>query len=134
MAYGLTWTAHGIEVKYTGALVAEEMLACHWQIATDSRFDDLRSVIIDTLQVASTSLTRSDVEEIDAFLRGPSLSNPNVQVAVVATHPGVIQALSWYDAIQDRAFDVLLCGSVEAARRLFKIIAPTFRPRGSARK
>ena len=61
-----------------------------------------------------------DVEQIDAFLQGPAVTNPNIRVAFAATHPDVLRALSFYGSLADRAFKEVVCASVPAARRAIR--------------
>ncbi|URI07926.1 hypothetical protein MW290_04895 [Aquincola tertiaricarbonis] len=130
MPYELSWEPRGVVVTYSGNLLHEELLERHQQIAADARFDDLRYAIVDTLPTQSLSLSRADVEEVDAFLRGPACTNPNIRVVFVATHPDVLRALADYDAMADRAFKEVVCGSAQAARDLIGAGASDFRPRG----
>lgn len=124
MPFELGWEPYGVVVTYSGAPLAAEVLACHRQIAADLRFDELRYAIVDTRPIRSLSFSRADVEEIDAFLQGPACTNPRLRVAIVATHPDVLRALSYYGAMADRAFKEVVCESVEAARRVLGAVAP----------
>ncbi len=120
MPFELAWEPRGVVVTYSGLLVADEILECHRRIAADLRFDDLRFAIVDTLPVRSVSLSREDVEQIDAFLQGPAVTNANIRVAFAATHPDVLRALSFYGSLADRAFQEVVCASVPAARRAIR--------------
>lgn len=117
MPFELAWEPRGVVITYSGFLVPEEILECHRRIAADARFDDLRFAIVDTLPVESISLSRADVGEIDAFLRGPARTNPNIRVALVVTHPDVRRALLFYDGLVDRTFKAVVFRSVLDARR-----------------
>lgn len=130
MPFELAWEPRGVVITYSGLIVAEDVLECHRRIAADVRFDDLRYAIVDTLPVRSISLSGADVEEIDAFLRGPACTNPSIRVAFVATHPNVQRALKYYGALADRAFQVVVCESLPAARRQLDASSRSFGPRG----
>ena len=127
MPFEHCWESRGVVITYSGTLMAEDVLECHRQIAGDPRFDDLRYAIVDTLPVQSVSFSRPEVEEIDAFLRGPAWTNPNIQVVIVATVPAVLRVLSYYDVIADRSYKALVCPSAELARQM--VVGKTVEPR-----
>jgi hypothetical protein len=85
--FELAWEPRGVVVTYSGLLVADEILECHRRIAADLRFDDLRFAIVDTLPVRSVSLSRADVEQIDAFLQGPAVTNPAFELPLPRPTP-----------------------------------------------
>ncbi len=126
--YEIAWSPRGVVVTYSGEPLADEVRSV---IAADPKFDELRFAIVDTLRVRSIALPFADVELIEAFLHGPACTNPNVTIVFVANHPDVLAALSAYDAIPDRAFKQVVCGSVEDARASIDHRRPEFRPRGS---
>lgn len=129
MPFELAWEPRGVVITYSGMIVAEEVLDCHRRIAADARFDDLRYAIVDTLPVRSISMSDADVEEIDAYLRGPAFTNPNIAVAFVATLPDVLRALTYYDALADHAFQGVVCESLPVARRQLAASSRSFGPR-----
>lgn len=118
MPFGLEWETRGLLITYSGALPAREILQCHERIASDLRFDGLRFAIVDTHAVTSLMLTRADLEEIDAFLRGPAITNSNIRIVFVATDPSVLQVLEAYAGIADRSYRFAVCTSVAAARAM----------------
>lgn len=115
MPFGLSWQASGVVVRYWGRVTLDDVLECHRRIAGDSRFDDLRSALVETLAVESIALGPVEIEQIDAFLKGPAWTNPNITAVFVATHPELIRALALYDAIADHSYTTVVCPSVEAA-------------------
>ena len=120
-------------ITHSGMLVAEDVLECHRRIAADVRFDDLRYAIVDTLPVRSISLSSAEVEEVDAFLRGPACTNPSIRVAFVASLPDVLRALAYYDGLADHAFQGVVCESLTVARRQLEARSRSFWPRGTGR-
>lgn len=116
MPYEIFWEPRGVFVSCAGMLLPAEMLECHEQITRDRRFDSLRHLICDTLRVSAASIGKADVEHINAFLKGPAMTNPHIQVVFVASHPDVLRALSLYEAVPDRSYEVVVCSSMKAAR------------------
>lgn len=106
----------------------DAVLASHAAIAADPRFDALRFAIVDTMLVDEVALVESDVEQINAFLVGPSITNPDILVVVVALHPEVLRFLALYAQFPDRAYDLQACSSMASARQVIAE-SPSFRPR-----
>lgn len=116
MPFDLAWEARGLVIRYSGNLMATDVLACHERIAADPRFDDLRFAIVDASSVQAPTATRAEIEVIEAFLRGPAMTNTAISVVVVAAEPSVLAALSTYNAITDRAYRITVCDSLSQAR------------------
>jgi hypothetical protein len=131
MPFNLNWEPHGVVVGYYGTVTTREVMMCHEEIAATPGFDDLRFAIVDTLLVTAVVIGDSDIPLINAFLRGPSLTNPNIGVVFVATHPDVLRVLSLYDAVYPRAYQQTVSCSAEAARELIERSKPDFRPKAS---
>jgi len=87
-------------------------------MAADPRFDNLRFMIVDTLPVEGVTLIESDVVQINAFLTGPALTNPNILAVVIALHPAVLRFVAVYAQLPDRRYDVRVCSSMVSARQL----------------
>lgn len=125
--YDHHWEPRGIVITYRGDLVLDMVLASHAAVAADSRFDALRFAIVDTVLVDKVALVESDIAQINAFLVGPSITNPDILVLVVARHPEVSRFLDRYAQFPDRAYDLQTCSSMESARQVIAT-SPSFRP------
>ena len=118
MPFNHCWEPTGIVTTYRGDLVLEEVLESHQRMAADPRFDDLRFMIVDTLPVERVALIESDVVQINAFLTGPALTNPNIFAVVIALHPAVLRFVAVYAQLPDRRYDMRVCSSMVSARQL----------------
>lgn len=118
MPFDHCWEPSGITITYRGDLVLEEVLESHERMGADPRFDDLKFMIGDTLRVERVALIESDVVQINAFLTGPSLTNPNILVVVIAVHPDVLRSVALYAQLPDRRYDMRVCSSMVSARQL----------------
>lgn len=121
MPFDLAWEVRGLLIRYTGNLMASDVLACHERIAADPRFDDLRFAIVDASSVQALTATSAEIELIEAFLRGPAMTNRSISVVFVATEPSVLAALGTYNAISDRAYRITVCDSLSEARALLGV-------------
>jgi len=110
------WESRGIVITHRGELGLDMVLASHAAIAADPRFDALRFAIVDTVLVDKVALIESDIAQINAFLVGPSITNPDILILVVARHPEVLRLLDRYAQFPDRAYDLQTRSSMEAVR------------------
>lgn len=118
MPFNHCWEPTGIVTNYRDDLVLEEVLESHRIMASDPRFDDLKFMIVDTLPVERVALIESDAVQINAFLTGPALTNPNIFVVFIALHPAVLRFVAVYAQLPDRRYDVRVCSSMVSARQL----------------
>lgn len=116
MPFDLAWETRGLVIRYSGSLTASDVVACNERIAADPRFDDLRFVLVDARSVQALTATSAEIELIDAFLRGPAMTNAAISVVFVATAPSVLAALGTYNAISDHAYRIAVCESLSEAQ------------------
>lgn len=115
MPFDLEWEMRGLVIRYSGSLMPSDVVACHERVAAAPRFDDLRFAIVDARSVQALTATGAEIEPIEAFLRGPAMTNAAISVVFVATEPSVLAALGTYNAICDR--DTGSLSAIRSARR-----------------
>ena len=93
MAFEIAWEPRGVCKRYFGYVTDEELLQSLIKVESDHRFDTLRFVINDFLEVESFAVTEDNVLLIAAIDKAASLTNPNIGIAIVATDMQ-IQALA----------------------------------------
>jgi hypothetical protein len=85
MAYENTWEQNGVVKRFTGFLTAAEFIKSAEDVGADPRFDNLRFVINDFLNVVGNDICEDTVKYIGAMHAGRAFTNPNIWVAFVAT-------------------------------------------------
>lgn len=93
MPYSLTWEPFGVYRRYLGDVTIAERRTSFDAICGDRRFDDLRYVITDYLDVAGYEITTEATAEIAALHVGPLRTNPCIEIAAVATRPDIVAAI-----------------------------------------
>lgn len=84
MAFTISWEPpHGAYKKFTGHLSDEELVRSVANTYGDPRFDDLRYVIDDFLDVESYSVLEDTVLYVAAMDGAAARSNPDIAVAIV---------------------------------------------------
>jgi hypothetical protein len=97
MSYEIIWESPQRVVKrHFGHLTSNDVLAANTEIEADPRFDSLRCVINDFLGCTGVTISTPEVAEVAAIDRSAAITNPNIRIAMVATHPEVVAAANAY--------------------------------------
>lgn len=93
MAFEIAWELRGVCKRFFGHVTDEELMQSLIKVESDHRFDTLRFVINDFLEVEGFAVTEDNVLLLAAIDKAAALTNPNIVIAVVATD-AQIQALA----------------------------------------
>lgn len=96
MAYELIWEPRGVVKRFTGKVSDQDMLQSVVDTEADPRFDALRFVINDFLEIQQITTSLQVVEEISIMDAGAAFSNSRIKVAVVTTSVDVINLSTAY--------------------------------------
>lgn len=96
MGYEIIWEARGVVKQFSGHVTGKQLLQAGLVTEADSRFDGLRYVINDFLDSTGFSITAEDVDEIVAIDEAASRTNKAISIAVVATHPDIVDLANQY--------------------------------------
>ena len=90
MGYELTWERKGVYKHFTGVVKGQDYLRIQTEVFGDPRFDQLRYVINDLLDVEAFDFALEDAEYAAAYNRGPSYTRPRLDVAYITTDPNIV--------------------------------------------
>jgi len=96
MGYEIIWEPRGVVKRFFGEVTSDDMLKSVADSEGDSRFDELRFVINDFLDITAVSSSHHDVEEIAAIDSIAAVTNPRIKVAIVTTSPVVKEMAEGY--------------------------------------
>ncbi len=116
MSYEIYWEPHGVIKRFFGHVTSDELVQSVVEIEKDARFDTLRYCINDFLGISGISSSTRDVEEISVIDKGASLTNPRINIAVVAISPDVLALASEYANSSLNAYPTKLFSSLDDAR------------------
>lgn len=120
MGFELQWERYGVVKRYFGDVTADELVQPVLLTHADARFDELRYVINDCLDVASVRVdgdaTKDVVEEIAIHDKGASATNPRIRVAIVATEPSLVALAKAYIASPLNTFPTRIFATMRDAR------------------
>ena len=102
--------------RFFGYVSRKEMLQTVIDTESDPRFDDLRFVINDFLDVRNISVSSDDVEYISAVDRAAAATNPNIRIAVVANRPEIIALADQYANSPMNAYPTRIFATLAEAR------------------
>ena len=99
MSYINTWEKDGVYRKYSHRVTGQEVIQALQDVHGDAKFDYIRYVINDLLDVTEHHVTDKEIRTIAAFDNAAALSNPNIKVAVVATMSTIQDLASMYSEL-----------------------------------
>ena len=116
MGYEVIWERKGVVKRFFGHITSADMIKPVIATEADPRFDDLRYVINDFMDVSSVSVSPSTVDEISAVDSAAAMSNPNIRISVAATHPAVVALARQYADSPLNAYPTCIFPDLEQAR------------------
>jgi hypothetical protein len=117
MGYEISWEPpNGVIKRHFGKVTGGEVLAANSKIEGDERFDTLRYVINDFLDCTELAVSPMEIVEIAAIDHAAAATNPDIRVAVVATHPDVVATASSYANDPLTTYTTRVFSSMSAAR------------------
>lgn len=116
MSYRLDWEKRGVIKHFFDDVTARDMVDSVIEVESDSRFDELRYVINDFLDITGCSAGVPEIEEVSVMDRGAAATNHRIRIAVVTTHPTVIELATLYANSPINAYPTKIFATREEAR------------------
>ena len=118
MPYETTWEKKGIYWKLYGIVTGNDIEQLTIDVFGDSRFDDIRYVILDFLNIDDFDMSDDELESIAAQDLAAAITNPYVKIAVITTHPRVMELSTMFGKIfGEHPWKVSVHENIEEARR-----------------
>lgn len=117
MGYEISWEPpNGVIKRHFGEVTGSEVVAAIAKTEGDERFDTLRYVINDFLDCTGLTVSPLEIVEIAAIDHAAAATNPNIRVAIVATHPAVVATANSYANDPLTTYTTRIFSSMRAAR------------------
>jgi hypothetical protein len=117
VGYAIEWDPpSGLIKRHFGHVTGSEVLEANRIAERDVRFDSLRYVVNDFSECTEVTVSPAEIEEIAAIDRAAAATNPNIRLAIVATHPDVVAASTAYANDPLTRFATRVFSSINAAR------------------
>jgi len=121
MKIEMIWENGGLLKRMSGALSEEEFLRSSEQVLADPRFEDIRFVINDFLQVTGSGFSRGMLPYLAAIQYGSKATQSCCRVVFVSCDETVVALIKDVLVTRDLDhFEVGIASSVEAARDWLK--------------
>ncbi|MEJ2142238.1 MAG: hypothetical protein P8Y24_07760 [Gammaproteobacteria bacterium] len=118
MSYKNIWEQHGIYRLFSGKLAGKELLESIQQVEADARFDSVRYVINNFLDVTEIDISPKDIKIIAAIDIAAALSNPHIYIAQVATDPQIEKLNELYSSVAGKSpYPTKVFNNLEDARK-----------------
>lgn len=107
-----------LRVKYVGVINGDDAVDASIRMSSDERFDNLRGIIIDTLEITDNIAEAHHVESLISLSRIMSKSNPRIRNALVLNRDENTEALAalYTFLSSDLIWDVEMFHAVDTAR------------------
>lgn len=89
MPYKNTWEQRGVYRVFSGKITGEEILEAVQKVEADARFDKIKYVINNFLDVTEIDVSPKDIKIIAAIDTAAALSNSDIKIAQLATDPQI---------------------------------------------
>lgn len=116
MASEIIWEPKGVIQRFSGHCNNDDLGASLSGIFGHGRFDDIKYVIYDFLDIGCCRCDLNTVENTAAISSAASATNPNVKVAIVATQPWVVEWAPTFIDISGTRYPTRLFSTLEEAR------------------
>lgn len=117
VGYSIEWEPPcGLIKRHFGHVTGREVLEANRMAERDIRFDSLRYAITDFSECTEVSVSPAEIEVIAAIDHASAATNPNIRLAIVATHPDVVAASTAYANDALAPFVARVFSSINAAR------------------
>jgi hypothetical protein len=116
MSYEIIWEPRGAVKRFFGRVTSHDMLQSVVDTESDARFDDLRYVINDFLDIEELDLANTDIQEIAAIDGAAARSNPRITIAVVTIHDEIVALTNQYASSPFNAYPIKAFSTSAKAR------------------
>jgi hypothetical protein len=128
------WEAQGVVKRFFGFLRAEEFVKAAEEVAADPRFDSVRFVINDLLNVDGNDICERTIDDVVSIHLGAGFSNPNVRIAFVTTDEQLGAVAGRIKQLLSKGpREIKIFPTIEQARKWLEsqpaLLNPIFRPR-----
>jgi len=118
LAHNNNWESDGLYRIFTGKVTGEEILTSNLELQGDPRFDDISYVLNDFTAIVDFDVTDIDVTKIAVMDDVAAKSNPDINIAIVATLEPFIKWVNVFiDSMKGTPFECTLFDRVEDARK-----------------
>lgn len=116
MSYEIIWEERGAIKRFWGMVTSHDMVQSVLDTERDPRFDDMRYVINDFLDITGCSAGASDAEEVATQDCGAAMTNPRIRIAVVTDSPSIIALTNQYANSPVNAYETRIFSTLPEAR------------------
>lgn len=117
-----TWTKQCVVKTFTQFISGEAFILSAERVGADPRFETLRIIYNDFLQIDGHSIDAAAYHRVAASRMGATLTNPNYRVAFIAVDPTAGElALAISAANATAVYHPHLCGTIEEGRAWFAL-------------
>ena len=96
MKFTITWKDQSVRIDYSGAIDNQDIESAHFELNTDDRFYECKSLVINITDCDLEKVSVPDLKNVVALEIGAAYTNKDMKVAMVANNPVSIDKASNY--------------------------------------
>lgn len=108
MAYKVYWKKQGVLTEWLNQSTSKELISLQKEVQSNQRFDSLRYSIHDYRNCDQIIVDPDDMDEAAALDSAAALTNQKIVVALIATHPKVVEMMGGYLRLELSPFPIKL--------------------------
>lgn len=121
MSYQISWEKKGAHIGLFDQVDSACINTVYAELNNDPRFEDIRYIIFNMLEMNSPEYTVSDVERLAHMDRAGAITNPNIRIAIICTNEGGLAISSFYQSeMGDSPWRAEIFSCLEDAREWLK--------------
>ncbi|MDH5425516.1 MAG: hypothetical protein OEY29_11005 [Gammaproteobacteria bacterium] len=97
MSYQLIWNEKGATAEFKGTINLLELKEILSQFYGSPKFDEIRYLIINLLEVDKLEITDSNFRLVGAMDAAAAISNPHIKIAVITENKKVLELFESYE-------------------------------------
>ena len=118
MSYSLTWQDSNAIMSFEGNVVFQDLYEADNIMYGDSRFDNMKYLIVDFSKTEKLELTEEETQIIAELDKGSSRWNNKIKLAVVTSDSYLIERIKPYiESMQDTEWSIKIFENIFEAKK-----------------
>mgnify|MGYP000629447507 CR=1 FL=1 len=124
MSYTLNWSQNGVEISFKDEIDYYEIFKAHNEIYGNSKFDDLRYIIINLMKVDNIKISQNQILMITSVDKGASRWNNQIKLSFVIKESETaikLRVTDYLDNMKDSIWNIKMFNSLKHSLEWSKV-------------
>jgi len=96
MSYSIEWGQSCVHIKYLGHIISDDILEVRGRLSGDYRYDSIKYVITDFLDITSLTLSERDLKVIVFYHKTSLIWNTNIKLSILCNKGEILEVVLRY--------------------------------------